>query len=113
MRSFSRVTALIMRDRASKTLSINSTAFFRPGRTLNFENRLIFGGETFFFKFIVHFFVGQVGETSIEETLDGGGMGDRGHKTHMFKGQVGHKTKIAKGHLTWIFSASEGQGTQN
>ena len=42
-----------------------------------------------------------------------GGMGDRGHTTKMFKGQVGHKTKMAKGHLTWIFLASEGQGTLN
>ena len=40
-------------------------------------------------------------------------MGDRGHKTLMFKGQAGHKIKTAKGHLTSDFSGSEGQGTPN
>ena len=40
-------------------------------------------------------------------------MGARGHKTQMFKGQGGHKTKTAKGHSTLDFLDSEGQGTQN
>ena len=47
------------------------------------------------------------------EALDGGGMGDRGHKTQMFEGQGGHKTKTARGHLTLDFLDSEGQGTPN
>ena len=42
-----------------------------------------------------------------------GGMGDRGHKTQMFEGQGGHKTKTVKGHLTLDFSDSEGHGTPN
>ena len=51
---------------------------------------------------------------NLNEALDeGGGMGDRGHKTQMFKGQGGHKTKTAKGHLTLDFLDSEGQGTPN
>ena len=40
-------------------------------------------------------------------------MGDRGHKTQMFKGQGGHKTKTGKGHFTLDFLDSEGQGTPN
>ena len=83
-----------------------------------------FSHYEFFYSSSAHLFSHILNWYIFYEALDGGGgMGDRGHKTQMFKGQGGHKTKTAKGHLTSIFlilrdkghqtKTGKGQGTQN